>query len=54
MASRECNLFQQDGREADVKAPPSDSEYDPNDDLLKNIFQDVLTELLMSDVSGFD
>lgn len=51
MASRQDNLFQQDEKEAEVKAAPSDSEFDPHDDLFTNIFQDVLKELLMSDVN---
>lgn len=51
MASREDDLFQQDGREAEVKAAPSDAEFDPYDDLLTNIFHDVLKEPLMSDVN---
>jgi hypothetical protein len=51
VASRQDNLFQQDEKEAEVKAAPSDSEFDPHDDLFTNIFQDVLKELLMSDVN---
>jgi hypothetical protein len=44
------DLFQHDEREAEVKAAPSDSEFDPHNDSLTNIFQNVLDE---KDFSGF-
>jgi hypothetical protein len=54
VASRENDLFQQDERVAEVKAAPSNSEFDPHDDLLTNIFQDIFQELLMSGVKEND
>jgi hypothetical protein len=54
VASREIDLFQQDEREAEVKAVPSNSEFDAHDDLLTNIFQVIFQELLVSRVNEND
>lgn len=45
----EDDFLWQDEGEAEAEATPSDSEFDPYDDCLTNVPQEVIDELMMSE-----